>query len=209
MSHCEHTNSSAVISSLIAEKQPFEPGRTIPVAFFYFDFKDKEGQAVESALRRIVLQLSAHTLNPYKILDEQYMVSKGQTLPTYQDLQRVLDALLRELGRTYIVLDALDECRTTDHRQLTYFISTLQKWTATPLHLLFTSQPRRIFTEQFNDMPFIELEPHMTKEDITLFVSNELCNSDIWALHAEKITARVVDKSKGMSVHLPFLWSNH
>ncbi|KAJ6599684.1 ankyrin repeat-containing domain protein [Mycena vulgaris] len=190
--------SSAVISKLVAEKQPFGLEQTPPVAFFYFDFKDKEGQAVESALRRIVLQLSAQSPNPYKVLDKQYMVSKGQTLPTYQDLQAVLETLLLELGRAYIVLDALDECKITDQRQLFDFISVLRGWTATPLHLLITSQPRQIFTEQFEGVPCIELDAGVTEHDLRLFVSNEMCISDIWAPHAEEVTERVVRKSSGM-----------
>ncbi|KAJ6509822.1 ankyrin repeat-containing domain protein [Mycena vulgaris] len=190
--------SSAVISKLVAEKQPFGLEQTPPVAFFYFDFKDKEGQAVESALRRIVLQLSAQSPNPYKVLDKQYMVSKGQTLPTYQDLQAVLETLLLELGRAYIVLDALDECKITDQRQLFDFISVLRGWTATPLHLLITSQPRQIFTEQFEGVPCIELDAGVTEHDLRLFVSNEMCISDIWAPHAEDVTERVVRKSSGM-----------
>ncbi|KAJ7898904.1 hypothetical protein B0H14DRAFT_3852971 [Mycena olivaceomarginata] len=79
--------SSTVIKQLFADARLFDDGeksRPPAVAFFYFDFRDKERQSVESALRRIVLQLSAQ----YRALDEQYKLSNGQKLPSYEDLRR-------------------------------------------------------------------------------------------------------------------------
>ncbi|KAJ7760101.1 hypothetical protein DFH07DRAFT_771988 [Mycena maculata] len=128
------------------------------------------------ALRRITLQLSAQSPFPYRALNKYYMLSSGQTLPSYEDLHCVLQQLLRELGRTYIVLDALDECNDNDFEQLVRLGSTLRAWTETPLHLLFTSQPRRIFTEGFRGVTRIALEFNTTSTqgDIKLFVASEI-----------------------------------
>ncbi|KAF7357847.1 Phytoene dehydrogenase [Mycena venus] len=110
--------SSAVISKLVEDKKLFRDVNKPPpppaVAFFYFDFRTKETQSVESALRRIILQLSAQSPYPYKDLDEHYSLSKGQTLPTIKDLHHILQRLLQQLRRTYIILDALDECASED-----------------------------------------------------------------------------------------------
>ncbi|KAJ7663518.1 ankyrin repeat-containing domain protein [Mycena rosella] len=192
--------SSAVISKLQHDTQLFQAIENCPpppaIAFFYFDFKDKESQAMDSALRRIVLQLSAQSPHPYRALEQQYKSeSTGQTLPTYQDLLKVLEELLLETGRTYIVLDALDECKEVDHRRLVDFISMLHKWSKTPLHLLITSQPREIFTAGFGSIPSIILESDFLQHDIRLFVVNELQNLPSWAHHAAD---RVVSKSSGM-----------
>ncbi|KAJ6541217.1 ankyrin repeat-containing domain protein [Mycena vulgaris] len=198
---------SAVITKLIADTHPFDLEKTFPVAFFYFDFKDKEGHVVESALRRIVLQLSAHSPNPYKVLDKLYMVSKGQTLPTYQDLRNVLESLLLELGRTYIILDALDECKEADLDQILDFISMLRSWTRTPLHLLITSQPRSFFTTAFEDMACVVLDSDVTGKDIRFFVSVELRKPKfkIWSSRADDITERVVRKNDLFGVYDRFL----
>ncbi|KAJ6586291.1 ankyrin repeat-containing domain protein [Mycena vulgaris] len=192
--------SSTVISELVDDKQGFKGlmnSRPPPaIAFFYFDFKNRQSQAVDSALRRIILQLSAQSPNPYRALEEQYKSkSNGQTLPTYQELQTILESLLMELGRTYIVLDVLDECQEGDQRRLVDFVSALRKWTRTPLHLLLTSQPRRIFTEAFGDVTCIELESDLTQEDIRLFVESELQRLEPWAQCTADL---VVSKSNGM-----------
>ncbi|KAJ7669092.1 ankyrin repeat-containing domain protein [Mycena rosella] len=191
--------SSAVISKLQHDAQIFQAMKNCPppaIAFFYFDFKDKEGQAMDSALRRIVLQLSAQSVHPHRALEQQYKSkSTGQTLPTYQDLLNILEELLQDIGRTYIVLDALDECKENDHRRLVDFISTLRRWSTTPLHLLITSQPRHIFTNGFGDVPSIMLESHLVQDDIRLFVVDELQSFPSWAHRAAD---RVVSKSNGM-----------
>ncbi|KAJ7939896.1 hypothetical protein B0H13DRAFT_1850099 [Mycena leptocephala] len=99
------------------------------VAYFYFDFRDEKRQSVDIALRRIILQLSAQSPDPYGALDRQYMLSKGQVLPTYRDLLEVLQELLANVAHTYIVLDVLDECKEADQVRLLELISTLRSWT--------------------------------------------------------------------------------
>ncbi|KAJ7114802.1 hypothetical protein C8R44DRAFT_709937 [Mycena epipterygia] len=188
--------SSAVIRKLC--DNPQQLSQDTAVAYFYFDFRDQNKQLTEIMLRSIILQLSAQSPHPYSALDRQYALLKGQTLPTYQNLLDVLDRILMELGRTYIVLDALDECKDDD---LISFILRLRGWTKNPLHLLVTSQPREIFTVALGCLPHVSLGLRTTQNDIRLFVSHEL-RSKRWLQHvahrAEEITAKVVERSNGM-----------
>ncbi|KAJ7114064.1 ankyrin repeat-containing domain protein [Mycena epipterygia] len=195
--------SSAVISKLYEDRQLFKDVEKSPpaIAYFYFDFNDKKGQAVERALQRIVLQLSTHSPARCKALNELYMQSNGQTLPTCGDLQKVLRLLLLELDRTYIVLDALDECNDTDHNELVEVILMLQSWTQIPLHLLITSQPRNIFTDSFKGIPCITLGSELVQEDIERFIASELRNNlnlKLWIPHETYIIDEVGRRSNGM-----------
>ncbi|KAJ7434127.1 hypothetical protein B0H11DRAFT_2258741 [Mycena galericulata] len=194
--------SSTVIAKLVNDQQLFKDfGKSAAVAFFYFDFKTKEGQMVETALRRIILQLSAQTPFPYRALDRHYDLSKGQTLPSFEDLCRILKELLQELERTYIVFDALDECHDSEYGQLTNLITMLLHWMHTPLHLLITSQPRTIFTKKFMTIPHIFLESDIIQHDIKLFITTELRENHklkIWASRAGEIVDQIVTKSSGM-----------
>ncbi|KAJ7871537.1 ankyrin repeat-containing domain protein [Mycena leptocephala] len=174
---------------------------TPAIAFFYFDFRSKETQSVELALRRIVLQLSAQSPSTSTALHSQYKVSNGQRLPSYEDLVAVIQQLLRQLGRTHIILDALDECNEDDFDRLVAFVSMLQAWTETPLHLLITSQTRQIFTKAFERMPHIALEFDVPQEDIKFFIASELetkSNFKFWRRHADHIIEKIAQKSKGM-----------
>ncbi|KAJ7269760.1 ankyrin repeat-containing domain protein [Mycena rebaudengoi] len=191
--------SSAAITKLIHDNSLFNGrGKSAAVAFFYFDFKNKTDHAVERALRRIVLQLAAQSRCHYEILDAQYNLSGGQTLPTYDDLQRILEELLRQLERTYIIFDGLDECADIEQVQIITLISRLQKWTESPLHLLFTSQPRTVFSDGFKDVTCIYVESDVTQKDIRLFVEAELRKMKTWSSRIDEITDQVVSKSNGM-----------
>ncbi|KAJ6538322.1 ankyrin repeat-containing domain protein [Mycena vulgaris] len=157
---------SAVISKLDEDKRlvkKLESPRPAPaLVYFYFDFSNKETQDVEIALRRIILQLSDQCPHPDRSLDEHY--AGRQTLPSYKDLQKILPVLLRELGRTYIVLDGLDEC--DDYDCLVDLISTLRQWNETPLHVFITSQSRNVFTESLDGVMRVVLEYSVTEADI-------------------------------------------
>ncbi|KAJ7872181.1 ankyrin repeat-containing domain protein [Mycena olivaceomarginata] len=193
------TGKSVLSSTAIRKLFNDKPLSGTAVAYFYFDFRDNKRQLVEIMLRTIILQLSAQSLHPYAVLHQQYESSKGQTLPTYPHLLEVLDKLLSEFGRTYIVLDALDEC--TEDDILVQFISRLRQWTTTPLHLLVTSQPRQFYTNALASVTKVTLELESTERDIKLFVSHEL-RSQRYLEHvsqrAEEITPKVVKKSNGM-----------
>ncbi|KAJ7114704.1 ankyrin repeat-containing domain protein [Mycena epipterygia] len=194
--------SSVVIKKLFKDRQPSVQG-TVAVAYFYFDFRDEERQFVKNMLQSIIMQLSAQSPNPYLALDRLYNSSNGQTLPTYEQLLGILNELLLELSRAYIVLDALDEC--TDPDLLIKFISSLRGWTRSPLHLLFTSQPREMFTVPFDGVEHIVLEPDTVRYDIQLFVSSEvhsklekLKHLKHWKDRTAEIITKVVEKSSGM-----------
>ncbi|KAJ7763140.1 hypothetical protein DFH07DRAFT_1018614 [Mycena maculata] len=168
------------------------------VAYFYFDFRDQQKQLVEIMLRSIILQLFAQSPHPYHALNSHYESSNGQALPTYQNLVDLLETLLSEIGCTYIVLDALDECKDTN--LLVQLVSRLQRWTGSTLHILLTSQTREIGTA-FAGISQVALEFDTTWSDIKLFVSRGLqSNPDLEHLaHCEaEVTTKVVEKSDGM-----------
>lgn len=188
-----------VVNELFTDQKRSAAG-TIALAFFYFDFRNREAQSVEIALRRIVLQLSAQCPRPYELLDTHYKVSNGQNLPTYQDLQNLLYDLLRQLGHTYIVLDGLDESDASKFHQLVGIVLMLQAWTDTPLHLLITSQTRDIFTKKFGELAHITLQPNVMGNDIEFFVASQLntnSNLEMWS-SMQNLGAQITLKSNGM-----------
>ncbi|KAJ6555637.1 hypothetical protein DFH09DRAFT_1318046 [Mycena vulgaris] len=189
--------SSVIIRNLFEHRQS-APGGPSSVAYFYFDFGDEKKQLVEVMLRSIILQLSAQSPSDYSALDHLYSSSNGQTLPTYQNLMDVLHELLQEIDHTYIVLDALDECNEPD--LIIQLISKLRDQTDSPLHLLFTSQSREMFTAAFKDIPHIILDLKTTREDIERFVANEIQSKRLkhWARHSAQITTKILEKSNGM-----------
>ena len=147
------------------------------IAYFYFDFGGGDKQLMEHALRRLVLQLSAQCMIPYGMLLEYYDVYDGQKIPTWDELLVLLERLLKDFDRTYLVLDALDECRTEDHDLIVDFVQTILGWSGVRLHVLVTSQPRSIFENEFTspqNFGRITMQEKTISHDIELYISNEL-----------------------------------
>ncbi|KAJ7608804.1 hypothetical protein FB45DRAFT_380535 [Roridomyces roridus] len=193
--------SFSVIDALLAYQRLYNSqnkSKTIGVAFFYFDFKNKRSHQVLEALQDLILQLSAQSPHPYQTLHQLYVeLNDGRTLPTYENLLKVLKNLLQELGQTYVVLDALDECQEPE--KLVKLVMEMQTWPV-PLHFMITSQERNIFNNKFRALPTIELSPGFTSEDIHLFVSHELHSSmklEVWATQPN-VVQKIVQKSSGM-----------
>ncbi|KAF7341267.1 HET-domain-containing protein [Mycena venus] len=195
--------SSTVIQNLFTDRTLFENEKKMhpAVAFFYFSFRNKDTQNVEIMLRRIILQFSAASPYPYRILNDWYKLSDGQRLPGYQDLVEILKYLLRELGRTYIILDALDECNAGEFDQLVHLVAMLRLWTETPLHLLITSQTRSVFTKAFKGIPQIPLGFKLQQADIERFITSELSTKSelaAWKSQKDKVVNGIARKSNGM-----------
>ncbi|KAF7349461.1 Pfs domain-containing protein [Mycena sanguinolenta] len=192
---------SSIVIQRLFEEAIQATARPPAVAFFYFDFRNKETQSLENALRRIVLQLSAQSPSLYATLDSHYQLSNGQKLPTDSELRDILRSLLRELGRTYIVLDALDECNSSDVHQLVEILLILKTWTETPLHVLITSQTRDIFTERLGGVSRITFQANIMQREIESFVAGELRtnqNLTAWQQCADLVIEKITEKSNGM-----------
>ncbi|KAF8199794.1 hypothetical protein K438DRAFT_2112069 [Mycena galopus ATCC 62051] len=191
--------SSMIIEQLFKDRATLNSTDSTAIAYFYFELGQ---QSVESALRRLILQLSSQ--GPYQILNEQHQLCKGQTVPNYSELLLILEKLLLMFGRTYLVLDALDECKTEDYDRVAKFVATISAWSHIQLHVLITSQSRDVFENALlplRNLSRIIPQKDTTSDDIRLYVSNELASrSDLqlWKSESGRITNYIVDKSAGM-----------
>jgi hypothetical protein len=101
-----------VISSSIIKniKSECETGLA-SVAYYYFDYKDKDKQGVRGLLSSLLSQLCARSQDSYDILQSLYDAHQnGLEQPNEGDLFQTLKKVLElHHGRVYIVMDAVDE----------------------------------------------------------------------------------------------------
>jgi hypothetical protein len=89
-----------------------ETGSAI-MTYFYFDFRALNKQTCHDLLRSLVFQLSTWSISCSDILHRVYETHEnGAQQPSDGTLKACLKEMLRLLadGRTFIILDALDEC---------------------------------------------------------------------------------------------------
>ena len=102
--------SSTVINHIDAACK-FDPG--MKYAYFYFDFSDPIKQTVNAMLRSLIQQLSIVDLAPEgESLYQQ--CGNGTSEPSQELLVETLVSLFQYSNRTFLIVDALDECSKRD-----------------------------------------------------------------------------------------------
>jgi hypothetical protein len=103
-------SSSAVIQDLT----PLYEQGSISLAYFYCDFRDPAGRSVQNAIFSLMIQLASQSSGRRDVLQELYL-NYGEQKPGLDALLKCLrDMLSRPQGTTYIIVDGIDECLSTN-----------------------------------------------------------------------------------------------
>ena len=120
------------------------------LAYFFFDFRDKEKkQNIRNFLASLLTQLSAHSKPCCDIIFHLYSThGKGSQQASIPDLINCLKEMLEVVAKqpVYIIIDALDECpnisgRPTPRAELLDLLEELVGWRIPNLHICITSRP--------------------------------------------------------------------
>jgi archaellum biogenesis ATPase FlaH len=166
--------SSTLLESLL--KQTSDSPATA-VAYFYFDFSDKQKQDTTSMIRSFISQLLKLSMKVSGSLHGLYFTSRnGQRPPSLFALLEVLKQLIKEFQRTYIIIDALDECNT--RRELMSTIEDMSTWQLQGLHVLFTSRREPDIEEALgcilDGKNILGIQTEAVDHDIQLYVRQRL-----------------------------------
>ncbi|KAL5328216.1 hypothetical protein ACEPPN_001712 [Leptodophora sp. 'Broadleaf-Isolate-01'] len=150
---------------------------TVAIAYFYFDFNDSEKQRHDKFTHSLIEQLawqSAKALAYLESLFSHCQDGKGQ--PTQDALEVALQQMLNEFGETFIILDALDECK--EREELLLLLKNLTSWGAGNLHVLATSRRERDIEEALEPLVTSEicLQSAIVDNDIRTYLSERLQN---------------------------------
>ena len=119
------------------------------LAYFYFDFKDKEKQHLRALLSSLLVQLSDQSDIFFDILFSLYSAhKKAAETPTDRSLAECLKDMLTITGQVpiYLVIDALDECPNDtgippSRERVLGFVKGLVETCYPNLRLCITSRP--------------------------------------------------------------------
>jgi hypothetical protein len=171
------------------------------VAYFYFDFNDKRKQNHENLIRSLITQLSIQNASPPKALEALYAINQnGHQQPSHQGLVETLKVILRLFPKTYIILDALDEC--TDREELLELIEEMNRWGA--VQILATSRKEKDIEEALHPLVTCQIciQDAQIDDDIKLYIRQRLQNDSKlkkWPLMVQReIEESLMDGANGM-----------
>jgi hypothetical protein len=142
-------------------------------AYFYFDFNDK--RTAVDMLRSIIAQLCTREGSLPPELHKLYQqCDNGRRQPGQASLIEILSSVLTNTHRTFIILDALDECSAdSDRDDLFKILKEMISISSKHLNILVTSRPEKDITEELEPLKFTAInlkEQGDVKSDIDLHV---------------------------------------
>lgn len=136
-----------ILSSTIVEhlERTILPSQSL--LYFYFDFGDINKQTLHNMIRSLIHQLY-HRLDVTQVqLDSLFSSCRnGCEQPKIESLCEILKHSIEHVDRVWIVLDALDECKTREGNSsegLLSWIKGLLNSELRNVHLLVTSRPEQ------------------------------------------------------------------
>lgn len=177
-------------SMIIDELQNSSSMSGCPVAFFYFDYRDQEHQTSNYVLSSILRQIVATMPEiPKCVIDACDKEASAGSL-SLPELEGLILEIVATLNRTYVVIDALDECDERYRRTFLQCIDRLKQ--CQTIRLLITSRqyPKDIYA-YLHTYPEVEIQAH--DSDLRSYMYQELEHADIYDVIDDDFGAEIVE----------------
>jgi ankyrin repeat domain-containing protein 50 len=166
--------SSAVIEHLCS--QPLSADYA--VIYYYFDFSNASRQTYLGFLRSLVRQICARTKTVPKSAVELFDACKG-VAPGSEQLLKLLKDLLKKPLRTFLIIDALDECPESEDNERKHVLAALAEIKAlkAPNLSIFVASRPEVDIKQAMDTVCdidIDVQATLTNEDIRFHIRAQL-----------------------------------
>ncbi|RYP09021.1 hypothetical protein DL764_001517 [Monosporascus ibericus] len=161
---------SIVVENLMAR---FGNDKNIAVAFLYCNFRREDDQKAEHLLGSLLKQLAqGRSPLPESVASLYDSHENKRTRPSFDETTRALQSVAALYSRVFIVIDALDECQTTDGcrtRLLSELFSLQAKYGT---NLFTTSRFIPEVTEMFSKSTSLEIRASV--EDVGRYVDGHI-----------------------------------
>ncbi|KIL59584.1 hypothetical protein M378DRAFT_84858, partial [Amanita muscaria Koide BX008] len=166
-------------SMIVKNVQSIVEEGSIGLAYYYFDILDVKKRTVEGLLSSLALRL--YTCNPsnHTALDQLYRNCKdGVDKPSGQQLEDLLKQLISGFKETYIVIDALDECK--EWQELLKLLKRIHGWQIGQCHLLVTSRKEQVIVNSLEHVALKEIDLTLmpVANDINKYIDEKLEESE-------------------------------
>lgn len=190
---------SQIIHQLHGEHQD---STDVGIAYIYYNFRRQQQQDPVDILASLLKQLSRGLDRfPASVAELYEENRRQQTRPSLDELSRQLQIVARHYTKTFIIIDALDECRASDRarHQLLEQLFNLQAETAA--NLLATSRFSPDI-EKFFEGRSLRLEIKASEDDLQRYLDGglQILPSFVWRSEElqHQVKTAIVEAVDGM-----------
>ncbi|KAF3927102.1 hypothetical protein AA313_de0207110 [Arthrobotrys entomopaga] len=170
----------------------------IGIAYIYCNFNRTHEQTLGDLLASLLKQLSER--RPFlpenvRALYERYR--KNKTRPSLDDIRQALYSVVSIYSKTFIIVDALDECQAPD-RCRTKFVSELfQLHNIYGTSIFATARPIQEIEDEFGGNTILEIRAG--DEDVRAYLDGQISQADeLVQKHSELIKTKITNAIDGM-----------
>ncbi|KAK2868085.1 hypothetical protein FQN49_003171 [Arthroderma sp. PD_2] len=200
--HGVQGSGKTVLTTMVIDKIKSSVSDHEALAFHYFDYQEQDRQTPSSVLSSILRQILAMIPSIPQCVADAYHKVNGSSFPIpLHELEKLILGVTHDIRRTYIIIDALDECSESTHRKpVLSFLDQILKQNQT-VRLFVTSRPfphdiKAIFQAQ----PQVLIQAH--ESDLRQYLYREIDLAGIQDVvdhsFATKIVDTLVSKAEGM-----------
>jgi hypothetical protein len=161
---------SIVVDELLTR---FENDRTIGIAYVYCNFRQKQEQTAETLIASLLKQLSQKLADLPESVKSLYDKHQDQrTRPSTDELSRTLQLVAALHSRVFILVDALDECQTSEQCRSRLLREIFAVQAQCGANIFATSRHIPEIEDRFNGS--ILLEIRASPGDVGAFVDGHL-----------------------------------
>ncbi|KAI0445621.1 hypothetical protein F4803DRAFT_120273 [Xylaria telfairii] len=192
-----------ILTSIVVNdlKIRFRQDPTVAVSYVYCNYKHHNEQTVENLLSSLLKQLALGLpILPDSLRQTHDRHGAEQTRPSLDEIFKAIESVASRISRVFIVVDALDECQTSENCRSRFLSKILELQTKHRVNVLVTSRPIPEVEEQFKDTASIKIRA--TEDDIHQYLRGHFSELGGFLVDRsdlrDKITTSVAKAADGM-----------
>ena len=151
----------------------FENDGSVGIAYLYCNFRQQQDQKPADLLASLLGQLvqgQPSVSSSVKSLHERYRAKRAR--PSFDEISKVLQSTIASYSRTFIIIDALDECATSEGGRGEFLSEIFKLQAKTGANLFATSRFIPDITEEFKGSPSLEIRAN--GEDVRRYLDGHM-----------------------------------
>ena len=181
----------------------FQSEADIGIAYLYCNFRRQDEQNADHLLASLLKQLSQKRTSLPDSVKALYEKHKDQrTRPSFDEISRTFQSVAITFSKVFIVIDALDECRTTDGCRTRLLTEIFLAQAKSRANVFATSRFMPEVTEKFEGS--ISLEIRAGEEDVRRYLEGHMFRLPGFVVRGpelqEEIKTNIVKAVDGMYV---------
>ncbi|OCK96438.1 uncharacterized protein K441DRAFT_552403, partial [Cenococcum geophilum 1.58] len=181
----------------------FRNDDSVGIAYLYCEFKRQNDQKpidLLLSLLRQLIQKRPPVPENFKSLYEQH--NKDDTKPSISEVSQILEFIVHTYSRTFIIIDALDECQVSEGGRSKFLSEIFNLQTKTGANVFATSRPIPDIVHEFEKQKSISLPVRASNEDIRTYLDPRMSELPLFVQDSpplqEEIKTAILEAADGM-----------